>query len=192
MTKPRILQKDNSYFELTYEPDDILTEFGYSFSRSRLTLPQGTQIPEQLPELRNRIERTLPVVTLTSEAARRETLVAPILLEIAVFCQCQLKIEYPLKVNQWLKGNLDYLLRSEDTFVVIEAKHDDLARGFTQLAVELIALSEWDEKHDILYGAVTIGEVWQFGQLDRKKQRITQDLELFKIPGDLKSLVNES
>lgn len=195
MAKPKLLREDSSYtfrsyFELTYEPDDILAEFGYSFLQSRLTLPQGTQLPEQLPELRNRIERTLPVVTLTSETARRETLVAPILLEIAAFCQCQLKIEYPLNVNQWLKGSLDYLLRSEENFLVLEAKHDDLARGFTQLAVELIALAEWDERHEVLYGAVTLGEVWRFGQLDRQRQRITQDLELFKIPGDLESLVS--
>lgn len=195
MQKPKLLREDSaytfrSYFELTQEPDDILAEFDHSFVQSRLTLPQATQLPEQLPELRDRIERTLPVVTLTSETARRETLVAPILLEIAAFCQCQLKIEYSLKVNQWLKGNLDYLLRSEENFLVVEAKHDDLARGFTQLAVELIALAEWDERHDLLYGAVTIGEVWRFGQLDRKRKRITQDLELFKIPGDLESLVS--
>ena len=40
------------------------------------------------------------------------------------------------------------------------------------------------------FGAVTIGEVWRFGQLDPQKQQITQDLELFKLPGDLDSLVS--
>ncbi|MEM9541317.1 MAG: hypothetical protein AAGA60_17690 [Cyanobacteria bacterium P01_E01_bin.42] len=193
MPKPNILQKDRaytfrSYFELSYDPEDILAEFDYQFRRSRLSLPQTTTLPDNLSELRQRIDRTLPVVTLTSEAARRETLVAPILLEIAAFCQCQLKIEYPLTVNQWLKGTLDYLLRSDDNFLVIEAKHDNILRGFTQLAVELIALSEWDDRQDVLYGAVTIGEVWQFGQLDRDKKCITQDINLFKIPGDLENL----
>lgn len=195
MAKTKILQENQSYtfrsyFELSYEPDDILAEFGYQFTQRRLDLPQAKQLPEQISELRQRLERTLPVVTLTSETARRETLVAPILLEIAVFCNCQLKIEYPLTINQWLKGNLDYLLRSKNQFLVIEAKHDDLARGFTQLAVELIALSEWYEQYEVIYGAVTIGEVWRFGELNRGKKQITQDLELFKIPADLETLVS--
>lgn len=49
------------------------------------------------------------MISLSSETARRETLVAPILLEIISICQCQLKIEYPLRVNERLKGTLDYL-----------------------------------------------------------------------------------
>jgi hypothetical protein len=40
-----------------------------------------------------------------------------------------------------------------------------------------------------LYGAVTIGEVWKFGKLEPEQKRITQDLELFKIPADLEQLV---
>lgn len=114
MSRLNILHKDSSYtfqsyFELSYDPEDILAEFGYRFQRTQLSLPQTEKLPDNLSELHQRIDRTLPVVTLTSEAARRETLVAPILLEIAAFCQCQLKIEYPLAVNQWLKGTLDYL-----------------------------------------------------------------------------------
>jgi hypothetical protein len=38
------------------------------------------------------------------------------------------------------------------------------ARGFTQLAAELIAISEVEEG-DVFYGAVTIGDVWRFGRL---------------------------
>ncbi|MDV3353225.1 hypothetical protein D0962_30610 [Leptolyngbyaceae cyanobacterium CCMR0082] len=195
MAKPPILDPERSYtfrsyFEMTYDPEDILAEFGYRLQRARITLPQGKRTFPQLAELEQRIERTLPVVSLTSETARRETLVAPILIEIAAFCNCQLKIEYPLNVSQWLKGNLDYLLRSDHEFLIIEAKNDDLSRGFTQLAVELIALAKQQESLDPLFGAVTIGEVWRFGQLDPQKQQITQDLELFKLPGDLDSLVS--
>ena len=48
-------------------------------------------------------------------------------------------------VNNWLKGNLDYLLRNETGLIVVEAKTDDLTRGFTQLAVEMIALALAEE-----------------------------------------------
>ncbi|MEQ8465271.1 MAG: hypothetical protein RIC07_17055 [Coleofasciculus sp. E1-EBD-02] len=88
-----------------------------------------------------RKSKSCKTVSLSNEKARRETLVSPILLEVICYCQCQMRIEYPLTINNWLKGNLDYLLLSRNNLVVIEAKNDDLTRGFTQLAVELIALS---------------------------------------------------
>jgi hypothetical protein len=68
-------------------------------------------------------------------------LVAPVLSRIAMVCQKILRIEYPVKVNNLLQGNLDYLIRSIHSLIVVQAKRDDLTRGFTQLAVEAIALS---------------------------------------------------
>ena len=98
-----------------------------------------------------------------------------------------MRIEYPLRVSNILKGNLDYLLQLKNKFLVIEAKNNDLTRGFTQLAVELIALSQVEEQ-DIYYGAVTIGDMWRFGKLDRIQQIITQDIKLFRVPDDLDDL----
>ena len=170
------------------EPDEILAEFGYSLIRDRLALPQTTRPLEKLSDLRQRIDAILPYVSLTSETARRETLVAPILMDVVAYCHCQLRIEYPLNVNNWLKGNLDYLLRAANSLLVIEAKNDDLTRGFTQLAVEMIALAEVEEQ-DVFYGAVTIGNAWNFGKLDIKQKRITQDIPLYSIPNDLETLM---
>ncbi|MFO5526659.1 MAG: hypothetical protein ACLBM1_02290 [Cuspidothrix sp.] len=68
-------------------------------------------------------------------------MVAPVLSRIAMVCQKILRIEYPVKVNNLLQGNLDYLIRSIHSLIVVQAKRDDLTRGFTQLAVEAIALS---------------------------------------------------
>lgn len=163
--------------------------FGYTLIRSRLSLPKTQKPLDRLTELRDRIERTLPRVSLTSETARRETLVAPVLLEVATYyCDCQLRIEYPLTVNQWLKGSFDYLLRSTQSLLVVEAKKDDLTRGFTQLAVELIALTQVEEQ-PFQYGAVTIGDVWRFGILDVKAQRITEDITIYSLPDDLEALL---
>ncbi|MEA5469873.1 hypothetical protein [Spirulina sp. 06S082] len=194
MSKPSILQTDRaytfpSYFELPYESEDILAEFDYSFARKRLSLPQSDRALEKIRELQQRIEETLPLIRLSSEAARRETLIAPVLLDIARYCQCQLRIEYPLQVNNRLKGSLDYLLRSRNQLLVIEAKNDDLTRGFTQLSVELIALSEWDSSLQFLYGAVTIGDIWIFGTLDKEERKIEQDVRSFRVPDDLEILV---
>jgi hypothetical protein len=173
---------------MSYEPDEILAEFGYSLSKSRLSLPKTTRQLERLPDLRQRVEDSLLLVSLSSETARRETLVAPVLLEVARYCQCQLRIEYPLTVNNWLKGNLDYLLRKMSSLLVVEAKNDDLTRGFTQLAVEMIALAQAEDQ-DVLYGAVTIGDAWRFGRLDSQQQQITQDIPLYRVPDDLQELM---
>lgn len=176
-----------SYFEMPYEADEILAEFGYTLSRVRLPLPATEKRLDRLPELRQRLEDTLLLISLSNEAARREALVFPVLLEVARFCQCQIRIEYPLNVNNWLKGNLDYLLRREKRLLVIEAKNDDLSRGFTQLAVELIALAQ-SEEQDVLYGAVTIGDAWRFGRLDAIENTIAQDITLYRVPDDLEQL----
>jgi len=199
MSKPKILQEGQSYtfrsyFELPYETEDILAELGYSFSRARMTLPSSQRIPQRLPELRQQIEELLPLVTLSSETARREIMVAPVLSELARFCKCQMRLEYPLQVSSQLKGNLDYLLRNIKTdersknFLVVEAKNDDLSRGFTQLSAELIALAIAEEQ-DILYGAVTVGDTWRFGLLEQQPLHITQDITLYRVPDDLDVLM---
>ncbi|MDD1437737.1 hypothetical protein MEN24_15480, partial [Dolichospermum sp. ST_sed10] len=178
----------SSYFDLPYETDDILREFHYSFIKTELSLPQTDRtVVDELLLIKEKIRKVLPLISLSSETARRETLVAPILLEIIAICNCQLKIEYPLRVSDRLKGTLDYLLQSTHYLLVIEAKKDDLTKGFTQLAVELIALSEITDQ-DIFYGAVTTGNLWQFGKLDKIEKTIYQDINLFKIPNDLLDL----
>ena len=194
MPKYKILQEGasytfRSYCEMNAEPEDILSDLGYQLLTARLVLPKTVTVLTWEKELQNRLERSLMVVTLTSEMARRETLVAPILLEVASHCQAQLRIEYPLSVNNWLKGNLDYLVRSTQSMVVIEAKKDDLTRGFTQLAAELIALAQLQELTSI-YGAVTIGDAWRFGYLDAVNKTITQDIALYRIPDDLAEVMN--
>ncbi|NER79155.1 MAG: hypothetical protein F6K42_06150 [Leptolyngbya sp. SIO1D8] len=194
MSQMKILQKDSSYTFHTYselpnDTDEVLAEFDYGFKNVRLQLPRTKRPITGLSELQQQIEETLPFVPLTSETAKREILIAPILSRVAVICQQILRIEYPLKVNNLLQGNLDYLIRAAHSFVVVEAKRDDLTRGFTQLAVEMIALSMLEDAPNLLYGAVTIGNLWIFGILDTAAQTISQDIGSYTLPDDLEVLV---
>jgi len=194
MSRLKILQEDatysfRSYFEIPNDTDEVLAEFGYSYTKTRLKLPKTTRQIEGLPELQQQIESTLPFVPLTSETAKREILIAPILSRVAVICQEILRIEYPIKVNNLLQGNLDYLIRATHNLVVVEAKRDDLTRGFTQLAVEMIALSMLEASPKLLYGTVTIGKLWIFGTLDATTQTITQDISSYTLPDDLEDLI---
>ncbi|NEO79988.1 hypothetical protein [Moorena sp. SIO4G3] len=194
MNKIPILQSGKSYtfrsyFEMVVEPEDILAEFGYTLKRSSLNLEQSTTKIDRLSSLKSRIEESLPYVSLTSEAARRELLIAPILLDLVHYTQAQLRIEYPLTVTEYLKGYLDYYLYTDTKLLVIEAKNANIQRGFTQLAVELIALDLWsDAEQLILQGAVSTGDIWQFGLLHREHKQVTQDLNLYRVPADLEEL----
>jgi hypothetical protein len=195
MSRIAIIQPEQSYnfsdyFKLNFAPQDILAYFGVSLQRRSLKLPQYSGTLDRLTELKSRIEESLPRISLTSEMARREFLIAPVLTDILHYTQATLNIEYPVNVSNQLKGYLDYLLQNQQTFLVIEAKNEDLERGFVQLAIELIALDQWIESDQpILYGAISTGNIWQFGRFDRQTRAITQDLDLYRVPADLNDLL---
>lgn len=87
MSKFKILEDNqsytfHSYFELPYETEDILEEFDYSFIKTELSLPQTDRSLDEFLSVKEKIKKFLPLISLSSETARRETLVAPVLLEI--------------------------------------------------------------------------------------------------------------
>lgn len=180
-----------SYFQMKFAPSDILQELGASLVRAAIDLPIADSIEfNRLPDLRQRLEEGITRVSLTSETARREVLIAPILLEVAHITEAMVNIEYPIEVDQYLRGELDYYVRAQHHVLVVEAKQADLTRGFTQLAAELIALDSWVELDDpILYGAVTTGDIWQFGCFERSSRVVTQHLMLYRVPTDLEGLM---
>ena len=181
----------HSYFKMRYPVDEILQELGASFAVGDIVFPGVEAQPtEAVAELQARLQKRRQRIRLGSEAARREALIAPVLLEVADLVEAIVNIEYPVEVNQFLGGDLDYLLEANHRVLVVEAKQADLTRGFTQLATELIALDQWVELEDpLLYGAVTTGDIWQFGCLDRVAKRVTQDAMLYRVPTDLMPLV---
>jgi hypothetical protein len=195
MGKTPIIDSNQSYtfadyFKLNYEPDEIIEYFGYSFQSQSLTLPTTQQNLERLTDLKNRIEESLPYISLTSETARREFLIAPVIMELIHYTHAKVKVEYGLNINNQLKGVVDYYIKADNQLLVIEAKNADLERGIVQLAVELIAFDNWSPiDHPILYGAVSIGNIWQFVILHRESKEITQDLNLYRVPNDLETLM---
>ena len=195
MLRTPIIQPEQSYsfadyFKLNFAPQDILAYFGVALQRQSLQFPLYVNPLDRLTNLRARIEESLPRLSLTSEMARREFLIAPVLTDVLHYTEAILNVEYPVAVSHQLKGSLDYLLQSQQTFLVIEAKNEDLERGFVQLAIELIALDQWIESDQpILQGAISTGNIWQFGQFDRAAHVITQDLNLFRVPADLEELL---
>ena len=195
MTRSPILDKTQSYtfskyFELTADPEDIFAELGVTLKKQMLQLPTVSNELAFLPDLKKRLLKTLELVDLTTEMARRETLIAPILLEVCAQTQQQLKIEYAVDVSKWLRGSFDYFIPGAQNLLIIEARQADLARGFVQLGAELIALDQWTRSDSpLLYGGVTTGDAWKFGYFERALQTLWQDISLYALPSDLKQVV---
>lgn len=195
MPKSSIIQPEQSYtfadyLKLNFAPQDILAYFNVALQRRSLNLPRHPKPLDRFIDLKDRIEESLPRLSLTSEMARREFLIAPVLTDVLHYTQARLNVEYPIVVSNQLKGSLDYFLQNHQAFLVIEAKNEDLERGFVQLAIELIALDQWIESDQtILQGAISTGNIWQFGQFNRQSREVTQDLDLYRVPADLDDLL---
>jgi hypothetical protein len=84
MPRAAIIQPDQSYtftdyFKLNFAPQDILDYFQASLQRRALELTRSAALLDRLADLKTRIEESLPRLSLTSEMARREFLIAPVL-----------------------------------------------------------------------------------------------------------------
>ncbi len=176
-------------FELPYETEEILAELGYQYQIAPLTLVQSaSSLPTTVTLLRQQMRDRLPNVALSSETARREFYVSPLLFALLDQTKFRLSIEYTVTSNR-LRGAIDYVLRGENDIVVIEAKQADMERGFNQLAAEMIALSEQRlGTPNLLYGAVTTGDLWRFATLDSSQRLIVKDIDEYLLPRDLETL----
>lgn len=181
----------SDYFKMSYPTEEILAEFGYSFALEKLELPLAREIEQQVIDyLRTSYYALIGKVPLHSETAKRELLVAPLLQSVIKNVDAKLNIEYPIDLDDKLSGSIDYLFRAKHELVVIEAKKSDMERGFNQLAVEMIAVDKYEgeEPPNVLYGAVTVGEMWRFAVLERDAKRLVKDVHTFRFPEDLEQL----
>jgi len=183
----------SDYFNMGNPTEEIMTEFGYQLDQKEAKLPLATHVDQSIiDKLKNYYYRLLPKITINSEIAKREFIIAPLLYETIINIDAKLNVEYPISVDDKLNGVIDYLIRSKKELIVIEAKKGDLDRGFNQLAAEMIALDKYEENNHLetLYGAITIGEVWRFAILNRSEKTIVKDINLYRFPQDVKELLS--
>jgi hypothetical protein len=169
--------------------EDILAEFDCTIARQLIELPQSN-LSFNLEPLDRELKRNRNRIELVNETARREALISPILFEVAELTNQRINVEYAIAVNEHLRGTVDYYVASCN-LVIIEAKQADLVRGFTQLAVELVALDQWTRSDTpILYGMVTTGEDWRFATFERSSRIVYQDPRRYRVPEELAELVS--
>jgi hypothetical protein len=180
----------SDYFKLRVSTEDILAYFGYSKQNALLKLPQTSEELPFFESLQAQINDHLLHISLENEITRREFLIAPIMSQVRRLTQSKLRSEYWFEFNHQLKGSFDYYLRRENDLLVVEAKNADLTRAFTQLAVELIALDKAEETDkNVIYGAVSTGQEWQFAKLERQNKQFYQDINLYVLPPNLEEIL---
>ena len=180
----------SDYFKLRASTEDVVTYFGYSKENARIEFPKTERDLAFIEDLKNDVEDVLLHISLENEITRREFLIAPIMLEVRRATQSKLNSEYWFEHNHQLKGSLDYLLKNSHNLLVVEAKNADLSRGFTQLAVEMIALDKAEEsENELIYGAVTTGQEWIFSKLNRNQKLISQSIDLLVVSQNLEDIV---
>jgi hypothetical protein len=133
--------------------------------------------------LRSLLDEFAPVaVALNTEAARREYITAPMLMEskrraagpVNVFPGAALDADKARGLN----GYCDYLIaRSEEFYylrdpliAIVEAKREDIIGGLGQCAAAMVGMRVFNERYGTLfpalYGAVSSGSNWKFLRLE--------------------------
>lgn len=148
----------------------------------------------------NWLEETLDIslelaIYSSSEKARSEFIVVPILLELerinnkkfAIYSGENLDVDE----SKGLNGECDFILtkgRITNTiqtpiFSLLEAKKNDIKSGLGQCIAQMLGAKIYNENEgnqiDSIYGCVTTGENWQFMKLENN--RIIIDIKRYYI-----------
>ena len=160
-TIPEVQEK----FRITYTEKDF-------FGTEEATILPSEQFIQEFEFCRRHID------VFASEAARCEAIIFPILKEIykPYADDYALWIKKTITYDEILSGTPDYFIstRSElgmlsvgsPLIIFVEAKKNDFEQGWGQCLAELVAAQKINDNTDLpVYGIVTDGILWQFGQL---------------------------
>ncbi len=121
-------------------------------------------------------------VAISTEKARSELIIAPVLLEARRQVQRSLSlfsgVEFNVDPSRGLSGVCDYLLSLSPeqltievpVVTVVEAKNDNLKSGLAQCMAEMVAARLFNQQKGRelprVYGVVTTGRLWKFLRLE--------------------------
>ncbi|MBW4693404.1 MAG: hypothetical protein KME27_16760 [Lyngbya sp. HA4199-MV5] len=169
----------------------------------QLTIVEGDrflpEIPaiEPTPLLKEILKETLPwAIAVSSEKARSEGIINPVLLEVKRQLQGQISVfsgeEFNVQPEAELTGYVDFLIsRSPEQLfikapavILVEAKKEDLKPALGQCLAEMVAAQRFNQQKQqpiaTIYGTVSSGTVWRFLKLE--KQCVSIDLNDYPLP----------
>lgn len=196
-----------SYEEFNLE--QISSDFGLAIEENVELFADIQEV--QLDEFFLRyLHNNIPLaVAISTEKAKSEMILAPILIELRRMLNNQISLFSGVKFNvdstRGLNGFCDFLIsRSrQQSFIkspvvaIVEAKNDNIKSGYAQCMAEMIAAKIFNEREgkefESIFGVVTNGNQWKF--LKFNKDEIYIDLNDYyiispeKIMGILISMV---
>ena len=168
-----------------------------------LTVTFNIQTIAASPELNAALKRYLPLATsISTEKARNELIVTPILLEVRAFFQDRISYfsgrSLTVDSSVGLNGECDFLLSADANqtivrvpiVVIVEAKNADLTGGLGQCTAQMVGASRFNERRGqlhMIYGAVTTGTNWKLLTLEQQQLQIS--LEEYLVPPQLPSVL---
>ncbi len=145
-------------------------------------------------------------VKQNTEKARSEFIIAPILLEVRALVHDQVSVfsgvEFNVDAEQGLIGICDFLFSKSTqqlyleapVLIVVEAKNENFKQGIAQATAEMVATQIFNQREGKaqtrVYGAVTIGNSWQFLHLEQNVLTVdNRSYDLEELPEILGILV---
>lgn len=138
------------------------------------------------------IKEILPYINLAVDSARRQFLIAPLIMDLVTYTQAETNFDYPIPPLGQPNVIVHYFLESHQTVIVMSAKNQDLNSGITELSSILFILDKWldyDSQNKIL-GATTTGFIWKFLYLNRQTKEICQDSKKYHLFRDIQDIMN--
>jgi hypothetical protein len=136
------------------------------------------------------LQRSLPIVSASSEKARSEGIIYPVLLEVRELLDEQVSLfsgrDFNVDASVGLNGIVDFLLcrspivsiPTAPAVVLVEAKKGDIASGYGQCIAEMVAAERFNIRKGFepipVYGCVSNGLLWRFLKLEADE--VTLDL----------------
>lgn len=181
-----------SKFTLSKAVDD----FNLTIVEGERFLPEITPITPT-PLLQEILKETIPwAIAVSSEKARSEGIINPVLLEVRRQLKGQISVfsgeEFNVEPEAELSGYCDFLIsRSPEQLfikapavIIVEAKKEDLKPALGQCLAEMVAAQRFNKQKQqpipVIYGTVSSGTVWRFLKL--KDQTVTIDLTDYPLP----------
>jgi hypothetical protein len=183
--------------------DKAINDFNLTLEESH-NLFAGVVPLQPSQRLKETLEETLELATnISTEKARSELIITPILLEVRRMFQGKIGYfsgnSFNVDDSRGLNGVCDFILSASENQLIItapvitlvEAKDNDLRQGLGQCVAEMVAAQVFNErkgKSQIIYGVVSTGTLWKFlmleGQIvkiDRSEYFITQIEQILGI-----------
>ena len=191
---------------------DLKEQFGLRLEQESDLFAGVTPVPVSTL-LQETLRENLPLaLAISTEKARSEMIIAPVLIEVRRQMQHQVSLfsgtDFNVDPERGLNGLCDFLLTlspeqlaiEAPAAVVAEAKNESMRQGIAQCTAGMVAVQIFNRRSqneiEHIHGAVTTGNIWKFLRLtgtvvyvDRVEYYIK---EVERIVGILLSVLREA